>query len=422
MASADQIERNLVRNAGVVTYNPLRDSSTTNLTRDAGLAGYGSAGTTYKLPGENNPYSSIPTGPGALTDTQVASIVSSNANSGKSNNSSNDLTTMMMKLLGGSGRSSGSSAANILDRDKFNYLKKQDEYNNATALEALNFGRAKDARALSGMENYYTSGQYGTGFDKLLGMIDAQGKVSEKGVTDAYGRAVTNIDEGYGAAQGLGDAGYAALNQYLGQNPNNPYAGMQASVGSAPDALTQYLSSYGVSDQPVQGQIQADQLQAQQGAGNYQNLINILSGVAQSGASSRGAESAMGQNLFNTSLGQEQAGYKGAANNAQAQALAALQQQMFQSRFGVENDRNSLANQLAQAIVAAGGTVGGTTNTDTNTDTDTDTNTNTTSFAPSTSYDVNRPVPTVQQANLIRNMPGQDLNELFQMLNARRGY
>jgi hypothetical protein len=238
----------------------------------------------------------------------------------------------------------------------FDYGKSQDAAAQAAAIEALQFGRNKDARVLGGMENYYTSGQYGKGFDKLLNMITAQGKVSGDAVTDAYGRATTNINQGYDAAKGLGDSGYAALNKYLGQNPNNPYAGMQATVGSAPDALTQYLNAYGVSDQPVQGQIQADQLQAQQGAGNYQNLIDILSGVAQSGASSRGAESAMGQNLFNTGLGQERAGYQGAATNAQQQALNALQQQMFQSRFGVENDRNSLANQLAQSIIAAGGT------------------------------------------------------------------
>jgi hypothetical protein len=105
----------------------------------------------------------------------------------------------------------------------------------------------------------------------------------------------------------------------------------------------------------VQGQIQADQLQAQQGAGNYQNLIDLLGANAQQGAASRGAESQMAQLLFNTGLGQDRAGYTSQAENARAQALAALQQQMFQSRFGVEGDRNSLANQLRQNIIAAGG-------------------------------------------------------------------
>jgi len=223
----------------------------------------------------------------------------------------------------------------------------------------LGYDRAQSARILGGMENYYTSGQYGKGFDDLLNMINEQGKVSETGVRDAYGRAQTNIGQGYDAASSLGTAGFNALNQYLAQNQNNPYAGMQATAGTAPDALTDYLSAYGVSDQPVQGQIQADQLQAQQGAANYQNLINLLGGVAQQGAASRGAESQMAQLLFNTGLGQERAGYRSEAENAQAQALAALQQAMFQSRFGVENDRNAYARQLAEAVINAGGSLSG---------------------------------------------------------------
>jgi hypothetical protein len=132
---------------------------------------------------------------------------------------------------------------------------------------------------------------------------------------------------------------------------------MTAQVGSAPDALSNYLSAYGVSDAPVQGQIQADQLQAQQGAGNFQNLTDVLSGVAQQGAASRGAESQMAQLMFDTGLGQDRAGYQSQAENAQAQALAALQQAMFQSRFGVEGDRNNLANQLIQSIIGAGGDI-----------------------------------------------------------------
>ena len=58
------------------------------------------------------------------------------------------------------------------------------------------------------------------------------------------------------------------------------------------------------------------------------------------------------QLLFNTGLGQERAGYRSQAANAQAQALERLQQAMFQSRFGVEGDRNTLAIQLKQATIA----------------------------------------------------------------------
>ena len=249
---------------------------------------------------------------------------------------------------------SGPSIADILARDKFNFDKQQDSMDRSTALEALQFGRGKDNLIAQGYSDYYGDGKgsFNQGFENLLNMITAQGGVSEGNINKAYNRASTDINEGYTAAQGVGDSGFNALNAYLQANPNNPYAGMQAQVGSAPDAMSQYLGAYGVSDTPVQGQIQADQLQAQQGAGNFQNLIDVLSGVAQQGAGSRGAESQMAQLLFNTGLGQERAGYRSQAANAQAQALERLQQAMFQSRFGVEGDRNTLANQLKQATIA----------------------------------------------------------------------
>jgi hypothetical protein len=267
-------------------------------------------------------------------------------------------TDQLAGLFGNSGLGSGSSG-NSLARAQFEYQKRQDALDRKTALEALNYGRDRDARVTSGLQNYYGGGQgqFNSGFDNLLKMITDQGKVSSDAVGKSYDRAMTGIGQGYDAAQSLGDTGFNALNTYLQANPNNPYAGMTAQVGSAPDALTDYLSAYGVSDAPVQGQIQADQLQAQQGAGNFQNLIDVLGGVAQQGAGSRGAESQMAQLLFNTGLGQDRAGYTSQAENAQAQALAALQQAMFQSRFGVEGDRNNLANQLAQSVIGAGGVI-----------------------------------------------------------------
>ena len=278
------------------------------------------------------------------------------------NNSGFDMASLIAALSSnrsGSG-SGGNTGATQLGYAELAYKKTKDEQDRQDQLAALGYDRAKDARILGGMQDYYNTGEYGTGFDNLLEMIKTQGQVSQGGITDAYDRATTNIGQGYDVASGLGTTGFNALNQYLAQNQNNPYAGMQASVGSAPDALSSYLSAYGVSDQPVQGQIQADQLQAQQGAGNYQNLIDLLGANAQQGAASRGAESQMAQLLFNTGLGQDRAGYQSQAENAQAQALAALQQQMFQSRFGVEGDRNSLANQLRLNIINAGGVDDGT--------------------------------------------------------------
>lgn len=267
----------------------------------------------------------------------------------------------LANMLSGYGSGSGSGASDKLARDKFEYEKRKDALQRAADLEATALARAREGRVVSGLENLYGGGQgtFNQGFDQLLNMIAEQGKVSQDATERAYGRAVRGIDEGYDVASRLGQTGFNALNQYLQANPNNPYATMRAQVGSAPDALSNYLSAYGVSDMPVRGQIEADQLQAQQGAANYQNLIDVLSGVAQQGAGSRGAEAQMAELLFGTGLGQERAGYRSQAENAQAQALAALQQAMFQSRFGVEGDRAAYARQLAENIINAGGNIGG---------------------------------------------------------------
>lgn len=317
--------------------------------------------------------------------------------------------------FGSTGTGTGKSASDLLALAKFNYEKQQ------------------DALKLGGMQSYYDSGSANKGFDALLKMIGDQGTVSENAVKSAYDKAITNVDQGYNAAQTLGTEGYADLNKYLAANQNDPYAGMQATVGSAPDALTQYLNAYGVSDQPVQGQIRADQLQAQQGAGNYQNLINLLSSVAQSGASSRGAESAMGQNLFNTTLGQERAGYKTKAEMAQADAMRQIQEIMYQQRLANESSRNAQMQQLAQALAAAGGNATGGGETTTGGTTTSGTTTGNGNGDVSTSYGVNQPVP--WSANPIENIQLQNLAtsqsnagqtvdpyELLQALNARRGY
>jgi len=403
---------NQERRGAVVVTKPSSDvTNASTITRDAGPVGIGEQGALGNRFGDltqsQRDYQNAYNTAGQTFRPETWK----NPNSSSNNNSLASLASLF-----NTNSNSANKASDTLARDKFNYDKQQ------------------DALKLGGMQSYYDSGSTNAGFDALLKMIGDQGAVSEGAVKGAYDKAITNVDQGYNAAQGLGDSGYEALNKYLTANQNDPYAGMQATVGSAPDALTQYLSAYGVSDQPVQGQIQADQLQAQQGAGNYQNLINLLSSVAQSGASSRGAESAMGQNLFNTTLGQERAGYKTKAEMAQADAMRQIQEAMYQQRMAQESARNAQMQQLAQALAAAGGNAGGGGGGGGGTTTAAPglTGGNNNGFI-STSYDVNKPVPwsanpleNIQLQNLATSQSnaGQTVDpyQLLQELNARRGY
>ncbi len=326
--NAERRAENLTRNGAVTSFSvPPRGSTT--------------SGFTSMVP-------SIPASP------EVEAFVRGSGNAFFGSPSTRPPTTPAPTGGGGSqsggGSAGGMSASDALALAKFNYEKQQ------------------DANKLSGLQNYFDSGSFNANFDNLLKMIEAQGQTARGDIGGAYERATTGINEGYGVAQNLGDEGYRALNAYLAANQNNPYAGIRAQVGSAPDALTDYLSAYGVSDLPVRGQIEADQLQAQQGAGNFQNLVDTLNAIAQQGAGSRAAESQMAQLVFNTALGQDRAGYRSQAENAQAQALAQLAAQIAERQFGVESSRGTVSQQLAQAIAELGGATNPKTNTETEED------------------------------------------------------
>ena len=341
-----------------------------NTVTDAGVTRWDSAGRQGLTQGQNDYMNTYGTAGGGMNNPSFFTSTLPKPGVAANNQASIDaLVAAITKGYGGGSGSSGtnsaaSTAASRLGMAELAYKKQQDAAEAALALQTKNEGLAKDASILGKTQDFYNAGQAGTGgyskeFDRLIGMINTQGTKSEEQIGGAYKNAMAAITGGYDTAKGLGDSGYRALNAYLAANPNDPYAGMQATVGSAPDALTQYLNAYGVSDQPVQGQIQADQLQAQQGAGNFNNLTNLLSSIAQMGASSRGAESAMGQNLFNTELGSERAGYQGKAATQQQTAMNSLQQQLYQDRMQQESARSAMANQLVMQILAANGDVGG---------------------------------------------------------------
>jgi hypothetical protein len=141
----------------------------------------------------------------------------------------------------------------------------------------------------------------------------------------------------------------------------------------------------------------------------------------------------MGQNLFNTTLGQERAGYQTKAEMAHADAMRQIQEQMYQQRLANESSRNAQMQQLAQALAATGGSTasGGVAPLAPVTPPPPAQGGNNNGFV-STSYDVNQPVPwsanpleNIQLQNLATSQSnaGQTVDpyELLQALNARRG-
>jgi len=129
-----------------------------------------------------------------------------------------------------------------------------------------------------------------------------------------YNTAQKNLNAGFDDATSLTNQGYAALQSYLQQNANNPYAGFTQQVQPVANPMEQFLSSYGVSNDPVQAQVKAEQFAGEQGAGAFNSLVDILSRSAQGSNASRLAEMQMGQTMAGSNLGADRANYQ--AQNA----------------------------------------------------------------------------------------------------------
>ena len=215
---------------------------------------------------------------------------------------------------------------------------------------------AKEKRQIEAYQNMLASGGYRTGADRMLGLINQQGDVQRTNTEAAYRDALANILGGFTTAQDLTNQGYSGLEQFLRQNPNNPYAGVQVSAGQAPDAMEQILSAYGVSADPVRAQVAAEQAAAQQGAAGFQNLLNTLGASAQQSDASRLAEMMMARNLAGEQLSGQRAGLQSQAARAQADALAQIQAQLAQARLEQEAGAEKRRTDIEDVLAAAGAT------------------------------------------------------------------
>jgi len=286
------------------------------------------------------------------------SILSDPKITGQFSGFGDQLANALASLMGGQ-----ESSADRLAREKFEFEKAKymagsgTSASDALARQKYADEQALQRRQLEAYQQMLSGGGYRTGADRMLGLINQQAGVSEGAVNKAYQDALANIASGFTTAQDLTGQGYSALQQYLTQNQNNPYAGVQVSAGQAPDALEQILSAYGVSADPVRAQVAAEQAAAQQGAAGFQNLLNTLGASAQQSDASRLAEMMMAQNLAQTTLGQQRAGYESQAAQAQAQALAELQNRLAQARLEQEAAAEDSRQRIEDAIAAAGGDI-----------------------------------------------------------------
>jgi hypothetical protein len=245
----------------------------------------------------------------------------------------------------GTGKSTAPKASDRLARDEFNYKKEQEA-------EA----KAVRDRALQGMIDQISTNSYRGNIDDLISQISDMETTGKTNVGNIYSDAIENIGSGYTTAQGLMDTGYGALQAYLQQNQNNPYAGLSIENTAVTNPMENYLQAYGAMSPDVSNQMQAEQFAGQQGAGAFQNLINVLSANARQNDLSRLAEAQMARTMGTTGLGAQRASFESQAASRQQQSLADLSQRIAQAKFEQEQAAGGRKQSIIDAIIAAGGT------------------------------------------------------------------
>ena len=250
--------------------------------------------------------------------------------------------TSMLRGSGGGG--SSTAAADALARDKFNAERSDANTASATSL-----------RALQGLQGRLASGGYRGNADTLLGLIDDQNTQGQAAIRGNYDTGMGNINAGYDTAQGMINTGYGDLNQYLNANQINPYANLQQQSAPVSNAMANYLSAYGVSNDPVSQQVQASQIANQEGADSFNQLQQLMSANQLANNQSNLGLSQMAQNYSTTGLGAQRAGYQANADAARTSAMNQLMDQINQARYGVEEDAGTRRSALEEAIIGAGG-------------------------------------------------------------------
>lgn len=254
----------------------------------------------------------------------------------------------ILASIRGSGSGSGAGKDSALDWAKWNAEQ------GAAATTA-----ATQLRALQGLQARLASGGYRGNADTLLGLIDEQNRTGQSAIGGNYTSGMANIGQGYDTAKGMIDTGYGGLNAYLAANQINPYANLQQQVSPSQNAMQSYLDAYGVSNDPVNQQVQASNIANQQGADFFNQLQSLQSANQLSNNQSAIDVARMAQLMANTGLGAQRAGYESNASLAQQQAMNQLADQINQARYGVEEDVGTRKTNLEEAIINAGGQIDG---------------------------------------------------------------
>lgn len=168
-----------------------------------------------------------------------------------------------------------------------------------------------------------------------------------------YNRLLESLGQRRTAGEQQLGMGYDALRNYLMQNPPVAYAQAEPAARTmAQNVLQQYMQQRGISQAPVQAEIDTLNAQLAGGALNYNQLLNVLAASERQQQQSRLAEEQMARQLGVSSLGQLYAGATSGLEQTRLAALNELASRIGQSRLAAEAQAAARDQALSDALAA----------------------------------------------------------------------
>jgi hypothetical protein len=211
----------------------------------------------------------------------------------------------------------------------------------------------KEKTRYKALQDYYQTGDWRELYKNLGSQLDTMQTQGTRQIGDIYKSALGNIGAGYADASRMTGQGYNALNQYLGQNNLNPYAGASFTPTTVQDGSQQFMQAYGVDAPEVAQQAAIENAYNQQGAQGFNTMYDLLSRAAQQSQQSRMNESQMAQNFANQGLSSTRAAYEAMAAKNQQESLSELLNRISSSRYDLTQSEGEKGQTLQEQLITS---------------------------------------------------------------------
>jgi hypothetical protein len=257
----------------------------------------------------------------------------------------------------GTGPSASAAAANANATTNKKTLAWQiwkDEQDRKIAADALSKVNTDAANLKTNTSNYYTGGSWKDAFGGQRDAANMAAGTATGSIDTNLASQLGDISGAYGDVTGTTTNAYNDLINYLTQNPNNPYAGKTVSSGQVGNDMSQLMQAYGLDTSPTQQYLGSTNVANSSTAHQFNNLLQVLSGMSTASDASRMTEARSGSVNALSQLASMNASNVTGAKGAATAAKNNIAQDLLAQIFGIDTNQAQEDERLKQLLITLG--------------------------------------------------------------------